>query len=77
MTAIIGCSVAGVPLLMGDVLESTPAFVAPTDLYIPSVGSVALAEGGAYRPCGLVQKVCLVGPNLVFAWSGDVLFSLV
>ena len=75
MTAILGCSShAGVPLLMGDVIESTAPDYAPANVYIPSVGTVDLPSNPRCqrRISGLVQKVSIIGPNLAFAWSGDV-----
>lgn len=74
MTAILGCNYAGAPLLMGDVIESMAPDHAPTDVYIPSVGRVDLPSNPhcQRRISGLVQKVSIIGPNLAFAWCGDV-----
>ena len=74
MTAILGCSFHGAPLLFGDVVESIPAAIATPYVYIPSVGRVDVPphRDSQYRISGLVQKVSIIGPNLALAWTGNV-----
>lgn len=74
MTAILGCNYQGAPLLFGDVVESTLAPLATPYVYIPSIGRAAVSPnpGAHYRISGLIQKVSIIGPNLAFAWTGDV-----
>ena len=73
MTAILGISYDGCPVLMGDLLLSTPASEAKLDAYVPTVGRVGKLGVEAYGRSisGMTQKICVLGPNLAVACAGN------
>lgn len=74
MTAIMGFGYGGVPVLIGDVVESVSSRYAPTNMYFPSVGRISITpdKKRGRTPSGLVQKLAVIGDNLMIAWTGDV-----
>lgn len=69
MTAIIGFQVEGQPVIFGDLLLSAPNVLAP-DLptMVRSHPEAPRADG--LMPAGLGQKITIIHPDFVVAWSG-------
>jgi hypothetical protein len=79
MTIIARFAWNGCPVLMGDVLLSTDAGFSQHDLYSPLRGNIGEDRVQSFTARGAVEsrfvklehKVCLVSPDLAFAWSGN------
>jgi hypothetical protein len=70
MTAIAGYIRSGVPVLIGDLLLTSP--IAPeAGVSIPTLGNVDDFFGGHYSITGLWQKVAVVNDQCAVAWAGS------
>ena len=76
MTIIAGFFQDGCPILFGDLLVSSKDN-AEMELFFPTVGKISTSDllNGELRPSGLCQKIILVSPKLVIAWSGTKFYA--
>jgi hypothetical protein len=75
MTLVARVSPFGCPLMLADVLITTPERNRQTQVEaLPSIGHFALIEDSVVdlnRVARLAQKVCVIADNLAVGWSGD------
>jgi hypothetical protein len=75
MTLVARVAPFGCPLLLADILITTPQPHPQTQLEaLPSIGHFALIEPNAVdlsRVAGLAQKICVITDNLAVGWSGN------
>ena len=75
MTLVARVSPFGCPLILADILITTPEPNRQTQAEaLPSIGHFALIEHNAIdlrRVAGLAQKICVIADNLAVGWSGD------
>src|SRR5215813_1469482 len=68
----IGClRIAGVPMLFGDLLISSPK--PPTEaISLPAIGEIRTPADSQrdLHPVQLRQKVCIISDELMIAWAG-------
>ncbi len=71
MTLIAAFEIRNTPVLLGDLLLSSPNFKGSTD--IPTIGDTSklFPPDSTKTIYGLVQKVNIIGKNLVVSWAGD------
>lgn len=71
MTLVARFTVSGFPLLIGDLLVSSPP--SGRSITIPTVGDPAclFPPGSEFVPSGLCQKVVVLGDNLAIGWAGS------
>ena len=71
MTLIAAMTGQGLPVLMGDLLLSSPKRVAQATTNVPTIGDVAELFAESQRvPTGLCQKLCILDDRLAIGWSG-------
>lgn len=70
MTLVASLVVDKFPLLVGDLLTSGPE--TGDEIYIPTTGSHTgvFPAGSGWTIRVLVQKIAVVGDNLIVGWSG-------
>ena len=75
MTLVARVSPFGCPLMLADILITTPQPNRQTQAEaLPSIGHFALIGDSAIdlgRVAGLAQKICVIADNLAVGWSGD------
>jgi hypothetical protein len=75
MTLVARVSPFGCPLMLADILITTPQPDRQTQAdALPSIGHLALIADSAIdlgRVAGLAQKVCVIAADLAVGWSGD------
>lgn len=73
MTAILGFVRDGMPILIGDILLSSPIEYAPSTINLPTVGNLNNFEpdNKLQRISDFRQKIIVLAPNLAFAWAGQ------
>ena len=72
MTAILGFVRNGMPILIGDILLSSPTDHAPPQVELPwgDLLSGFKPHDESFRISGLQQKLIILAPNLASAWAG-------
>jgi hypothetical protein len=72
MSLVARLAIKDYPLLLGDLLLSGPEDPSATFL-VPSVGDIreVFPPRSGFVPCGLCQKVAVIGDNLVIGWGRE------
>lgn len=72
MTLIAGFFKDGCPILVGDLLISSPEDSDDKEIVFPTIGKILNKHlsNGQYKPTGFCQKVNLLSPKLAIAWTG-------
>lgn len=73
MTLIAAFTVNNIPVILGDIMISTPVHGGEVEISMPSVGDINkfISSHTELRVVGLIQKVNLVSEQVCIAWSGS------
>ncbi len=72
MTLVVRMSVHEHPLLIGDILISSPE-IPGRALNVPTIGNITsvFPEGSGFAPTDLTQKIAILGDKFVIGWAGS------